>query len=131
MNGSSQEIAQRSRLVNRLARQEQHPTDGATGMAESGVGPSDTGTAVPKFRLVLPIGQEPPPGYVQVGTRSLPMGDLDDDQLGKRHFEHFKKLVCTVHAVFRTFCRLQNIELMHQKRCSQNSGRPACPKFEQ
>ena len=71
---------------NRLARQEQHQTDGATGMAESGVGPSDTGTAVPKFRLVLPIGQEPPPGYVQVGTRSLPMGDLDDDQLGTWHF---------------------------------------------
>ena len=43
-----------------------------------------TTESMPKFRLVLPIGQEPPPGYVQVGTRTLPMGELDsgDDRLG-------------------------------------------------
>ncbi|XP_071746398.1 uncharacterized protein [Lepeophtheirus salmonis] len=28
-----------------------------------------------KFRLILPSGQIPPPGYVQVGTRRLPVGD--------------------------------------------------------
>lgn len=29
---------------------------------------------VPSFRLVLPVGQEPPPGYIQVGRRSLMVG---------------------------------------------------------
>ena len=29
---------------------------------------------VPSFRLVLPLGQEPPPGYIQVGRRALPTG---------------------------------------------------------
>ena len=33
----------------------------------------------PKFRLVLPVGQAPPPGYVQVGKRTLPMGELSVD----------------------------------------------------
>ena len=39
----------------------------------------DQGPHGPKFRLVLPIGQAPPPGYVQVGKRTLPMGDLISD----------------------------------------------------
>ena len=30
----------------------------------------------PKFRLVLPVGQQPPPGYIQVGRRTLPMGEV-------------------------------------------------------
>ncbi len=38
--------------------------------------PNETG---PKFRLVLPVGQQPPPGYVQVGKRTLPMGDVDGE----------------------------------------------------
>jgi hypothetical protein len=33
----------------------------------------------PKFRLVLPVGQQPPPGYVQVGKRTLPMGEMPPD----------------------------------------------------
>ena len=28
----------------------------------------------PSFRLVLPLGQEPPPGYIQVGRRAMPSG---------------------------------------------------------
>ena len=39
----------------------------------------DQGPHGPKFRLVLPVGQAPPPGYVQVGKRTLPMGDLISD----------------------------------------------------
>ena len=27
-----------------------------------------------KFRIVLPTGEKPPPGYIQVGTRSIPRG---------------------------------------------------------
>ena len=42
----------------------------------------DIADGIPKFRLVLPVGQEPPPGYIQVGTRTLPMGDLHDDDPG-------------------------------------------------
>jgi hypothetical protein len=42
----------------------------------------DIADGIPKFRLVLPIGQEPPPGYIQVGTRTLPMGALHDDDPG-------------------------------------------------
>ena len=38
--------------------------------------PPDTG---PKFRLVLPVGQAPPPGYIQVGKRTLPIGELSED----------------------------------------------------
>ena len=37
------------------------------------VAPEPTG---PKFRLVLPVGQQPPPGYIQVGRRTLPMGEV-------------------------------------------------------
>ena len=40
----------------------------------------DITDGIPKFRLVLPVGQEPPPGYIQVGTRTLPMGDLPDNE---------------------------------------------------
>ena len=29
-----------------------------------------------KFRIVLPPGSKPPPGYVQVGKRSVPVGDI-------------------------------------------------------
>ena len=47
---------------------------GNRGPPPAPVSPShDTG---PKFRLVLPVGQAPPPGYVQVGKRTLPMGEL-------------------------------------------------------
>ena len=42
----------------------------------------DITDGIPKFRLVLPVGQEPPPGYIQVGTRTLPMGDLPDYDTG-------------------------------------------------
>ena len=45
----------------------------------------DIADGIPKFRLVLPVGQEPPPGYIQVGTRTLPMGDLHDDDPGGAH----------------------------------------------
>ena len=45
----------------------------------------DIADGIPKFRLVLPVGQEPPPGYIQVGTRTLPMGDLHDDDQGGAH----------------------------------------------
>ena len=45
-------------------------------------GPEVVPDGIPKFRLVLPVGQEPPPGYIQVGTRTLPMGDLHDDDPG-------------------------------------------------
>ena len=38
----------------------------------------------PKFRLVLPLGQAPPPGYVQVGKRTLPMGEISPDQFDHR-----------------------------------------------
>ena len=38
----------------------------------------------PKFRLVLPLGQAPPPGYVQVGKRTLPMGEISPDQFDSR-----------------------------------------------
>jgi len=34
-----------------------------------------------KFRIVLPSGQKPPPGYVQVGTRQFPVGDFPDYQI--------------------------------------------------
>ena len=34
-----------------------------------------------KFRIVLPSGQKPPPGYVQVGTRQFPVGDIPDYQI--------------------------------------------------
>lgn len=39
---------------------------------------SNTDYVTAKFRLVLPVGQQPPPGYVQVGKRSLPMGEVSD-----------------------------------------------------
>ena len=46
----------------------------------------DITDGIPKFRLVLPVGQEPPPGYIQVGTRTLPMGDIPEyDSTNKRH----------------------------------------------
>ena len=42
----------------------------------------------PKFRLVLPVGQAPPPGYVQVGKRTLPMGELSPDQFDRAPPHH-------------------------------------------
>merc|ERR1711997_1417149 len=43
----------------------------------------------PKFRLVLPVGQAPPPGYVQVGKRTLPMGEqLSPDQFDQKAPPH-------------------------------------------
>ena len=39
----------------------------------------------PKFRLVLPVGQQPPPGYIQVGRRTLPMGEIPLDDIEPAH----------------------------------------------
>ena len=52
-------------------------------LAHNRMAKSDASDGIPKFRLVLPVGQEPPPGYIQVGTRTLPMGEIPDDELGQ------------------------------------------------
>ena len=39
----------------------------------------------PKFRLVLPVGQQPPPGYIQVGRRTLPMGEIPLEEIEPAH----------------------------------------------
>ena len=45
-----------------------------------------------KFRVMLPLGEEPPEGYVAVGKRTVPAGDMLFDyvaaqqQQGRRHF---------------------------------------------
>merc|ERR1712083_1165791 len=40
-------------------------------------------------RLVLPVGQAAPPGYVQVGKRTLPMGEqLSPDQFDQKAPPH-------------------------------------------
>ena len=43
--------------------------------------PSAPEPSGPKFRLVLPVGQQPPPGYIQVGRRTLPMGEIPLDEI--------------------------------------------------
>lgn len=55
----------------------------------------ETASTGPKFRLVLPVGQQPPPGYVQVGKRTLPMGEispLDYEQAGPQQESSYVQL---------------------------------------